>query len=308
MALKSEQAEEKTPAVDDNFDDAFAQFANPEVGAEKQDESGDEEKEAEAKDDADEAKSDEQAEEGSEDAGKETEAEAPEGDKSADDKTVEAGEDDKTDALIDRLGELLKTREPEEKKPEEKSQAQDELPALYNEEEQQFLSEYDKDWGDVVKGEALKRRAEYREIVQLVFSEVGKVLAPLQQTVETLATRTHLADIESTVPDYDELRDNVISWVEEQPAYLQSAYKQVIQAGTADEVIDLIERYREATGNSVKGKVKDTERKSVEPPEATKKAAESLAPVSTKRSVIPADENLEDFDTAFRKFASANKG
>jgi hypothetical protein len=135
-----------------------------------------------------------------------------------------------------------------------------------------------------------------------VFQQVGKQLEPIIQTIDTLATRAQYADITSVNPDYDDIRDGVTSWVEDQPAYLQTAYKQVMQSGTAEEVNDLLTRYRENTG--IKPKAGGTTRKkNAEPSETAKKAAKSMAPVSTKRSAVPQGDDPNDFDAAFKKFA-----
>jgi hypothetical protein len=65
-----------------------------------------------------------------------------------------------------------------------------------------------------------------------MFTEIGNVLNPLKQMVESLAGRTHVADIKQVVGDYtDEERDAVITWVNSQPDYLQTAYTSVIEEG-----------------------------------------------------------------------------
>jgi hypothetical protein len=101
------------------------------------------------------------------------------------------------------------------------------------------------------------------------------------------------------------LRDQVVAWTEKQPTYLQAAYKQVIQQGTVDEVKDLIARYRKETGvgaSTVTSAKKDTELS-----DSAKQAAASLAPVSTKRSVVAQQEDLSNFDAAFSKFTEMFK-
>ncbi len=72
-----------------------------------------------------------------------------------------------------------------------------------------------------------------------------------------------------------------------QPKYLQPAYQHVIENGTADEVIDLIGQWRTSTGAAVPAAVvaskSDTELST-----AAKKAAAALAPVTSKRTAVPA--------------------
>lgn len=208
------------------------------------------------------------------------------------------------DDVLARLSSLLKEA-PAKEEPAPQQQTE-QLPEIYSKEEQDFLKEYDEEWGDVAKGEALKRRAEYRELMQYMFSEVTKHVGPLAEMVTELATRTHLGDLQERVPDYNDLRDNVVTWVETQPAYLQAGMKQVMQQGTADEVADLIGRYRKDTGAAAPAAETGPEQKA-ELSDDAKKAAQALAPVSTKRSVIPQDDSLDDFDAAFAKFAGKPK-
>ena len=177
---------------------------------------------------------------------------------------------------------------------------------MYDEEEKKFLSTYDNDWADVSKGEALKRRAEYRSLVSFVFDQVAAQLRPVFETVDVLSTRTHLADLRGQVEDYDTIRDSVISWVDEQPTYLQVGMKGVIQSGSADEVTDLINRYRQATGAVIKP-ASQTPARSVELSSDAKKAAVALAPVNTKRSVVPAEDDTDDFDAAFKRWATSDR-
>jgi len=212
------------------------------------------------------------------------------------------------DDILARLGNLLKKEPAPAPAPAAAAPAEQpatDEPAIYTPEEQTFLAEYQKDWPEVSKAEALIRRAEYRAIVGYVFNEVQRALSPVMETVSTLATRTHLTDLTSTVPDYDTVRDKVIAWVEEQPKYLQPAYQHVITAGTTDEVADLIGRWRAATGAPANTPAPAAAPKKVtELPPATMKAAAALAPVGSKHTA-PASSGIDpsDFGAAFEAFA-----
>lgn len=212
------------------------------------------------------------------------------------------------DDILKGLEKLINREEPKpgEAKPGAEGPKVEEKP-LYDTDETAFLEQYDKDWGDVVKGEALKRRAEYKELLGYVFSEVAKFVGPVRELTDVLATRSHLADVEAAVPDYsDQLRDDVTKWVEAQPAYLQGAYNQVITQGTPEEVKDLVERYRTATGAKPAGGqgAPKPGGKDNELSEEAKKAAAALAPVVSNRSevVIPGDKS--NFDDAWKAAAA----
>lgn len=204
--------------------------------------------------------------------------------------------------LLNRLAEMLKQPATKAEEPKQAQPAQqDDEPPLYTQEEQTFLQEYEKEWPDIVKAERLIRRGEYRAMVGYVFQEVAKELKPLLETVQTLAERTHLTDLKNTVSDYDVVRDKVIDWVGTQPAYLQTAYKHVIEQGTIDEVTDLINRYRRESGAAPTPRPTTTRK--TELPPATKQAAAALAPVGSKRSAVPQALDPQNFDQAFAEFA-----
>jgi len=212
-------------------------------------------------------------------------------------KTPEPGIQD----VISRLDALKPTPEP----------AKPAAPApeapLYTADEETFLNKYVEDWPDVVKAEALIRRAEYKQLMNFVFAEVAKHLTPVMQTVDTLAERTQLSDLRSGVEDYDTIRDKVVDWVATQPAYLRSAYENVIQNGTTEEALDLISRYRSATGDTAKpapaAAEPMTRKKDTELPAATKQAVAALAPVSSKRSATIQTTDPQDYEAAFEEAA-----
>lgn len=207
-----------------------------------------------------------------------------------------------SEAILERLARLVQDTPPPPQPRQEPAQPSE--PAIYTKEEQELLSSYEKDWPEVAKAESLRRKAEYRELVNYVFSEVAKEIRPIVDMVQTVSQRTHLEDLKSTVNDYDDVRDKVIDWVGQQPAYLQIAYKHVIENGTVDEVADLVDRYKRETGAAARPAVAPAPRKTeTELPSATKQAAAALAPVSSKRSAVMQASDPEDFESAFAAFA-----
>jgi hypothetical protein len=319
-----------TVEAHEDFDAAFAQFSTPDDkkvedntaaaaatdGAEKEApaEGAEKEKPAEAAAAAEGAEKEVPAEGEAAAAAEGAEKEVPaEGEAAATAKAAEKEEPAKpavdSDDVLNRLAKIVSETKAAE--PEAKPQAEaaaDEAPALYSTEEQEFLAGYDKDWADVVRGEALKRRGEYRDMLQYIFTEVGKFVAPLRDTTTLLAERTHLSDIKSNVPDYsDNLRDQVVAWAKTQPEYLQAAYDQVIQQGTADEVRDLVERYRKETGQVAPAAAAAANSgKDNELSEPAKQAAAALAPVESKRSGVQQASDPSNFDDAWKQFATTS--
>lgn len=201
--------------------------------------------------------------------------------------------------LLRRFAEIARqTPQPQKEAPKQEVQPE---PELFTAEDKTFLTDYEKDWPDVVRGEALKRKAEYHQLVSYVFKEVADQLRPLMSTVNTLADRTQLNDLQSRVTDYNDVRDKVVEWVGKQPAYLQPAYNHVIKEGTVEEVEDLIARYRRDVVPAAPKQAATTP-KPAALSDATKQAAAALAPVQTKRSGVVQVSDPQDFDAAWAEF------
>lgn len=206
------------------------------------------------------------------------------------------------DELLNRFARIVKEKAPAADEAHQVPSDQQQQP-YYTDDEAKFLQDYEKDWPDVAKAEALRRRAEYRDLVGYVFQEVAKEIMPMMDMVRTVSERTHLSDLQSSVSDYDVVRDKVIEWANAQPPYLRAAYNHVIQQGTVDEVVDLIDRYKQATGSVQRTAAPASRKMETELPTATKQAAAALAPVSSKRSAVIAGQDPNDFESAFASFA-----
>lgn len=188
---------------------------------------------------------------------------------------------------------------------------------IYTPDEAAVLTEYEKNWPDVARAESLKRRAEYSDMFKYIFSEVHNFTKPLFDQVQAMGNSLHTGELKTLVPDYTpDLEVQVGSWVDTQPAYLQAAYRQVMQSGTSDEVADLIGRYKAQTGvapapqapaapAAPAAPVKPPVVPKTELSSAAIQAAASLAPVGGERTQVPQGEDPQDFLTAFAKYAAA---
>lgn len=210
--------------------------------------------------------------------------------------------------ILSRFADLVKNSPPQQAAPppppqQTQPQAQ-EQPQYYSPEDIEILKKYEEEWPDVAKAEALRRSAEYKQLVGYVFQEVAKEFSPLVEQLQSLATRTHLTDLQSTVPDYADVREKVIDWAQNQPPYLRAAYNHVIQQGTVDEVSDLIARFRTETQAVTPAPSQPRRAKTPDLPPATKQAVAALAPVSSKRSAVVQGIDAADFDSAFESFAN----
>ncbi len=186
---------------------------------------------------------------------------------------------------------------------------QEPLTLQYTDEEKEILSKYDTDWPDVSRAETIKRAAEYKVLAKYLLGEVAAAVMPKLQLLDAVVQHVQLASLESQVPDYNDVQDKVIDWVAKQPPVLRKAYEDVIDHGTSDDVVFLINAWRTAEGAApaaTKTPAPTKKKADTELPAATKQAIADLAPVSTKRSAAQAPVvDAEDFDSAFKTFASA---
>ena len=214
------------------------------------------------------------------------------------------------EAFAQTIAEGLKRGLPQPQ-PQDTRVVQPEPASSFTPEDTEFLTNYIKEFPDIARAEALLRQNDLRTAVGYVFSEVTKALQPHVEKLQVMAERLQLGDIQQLVPDYAMTREKVIEWAMKQPAYLQPSYKYVIERGTADEVADLIQRYRAATGATAPALTPTVDvvspKKEDDLPAAAKKAVAALAPVASKRSVAVAVEPT-DFDSAFTAFANRETG
>jgi hypothetical protein len=138
---------------------------------------------------------------------------------------------------------------------------------------------------------------------------VAKVLGPKLKLLDALADNMQFDSIEKRVPDYTTVQDKVAAWVDKQPGYLKSAFTGVMQGGTADEITDLINRFKTETGYVAPAAQGQQQTQNpplvVTPPAlspAAKQAAARLAPVSGKRTGSVQTEP-STFEDGFDHFA-----
>ena len=186
-------------------------------------------------------------------------------------------------------------------------------PPLFNTEEATQLQTFYTEWPDVAQATETMIRGMMAQTARRMYQDMAASLAPYLQTIDTLADRSQLSELQTHVTDYDTVATQLTSWAAQQPAYLRSAYEHVIKAGTAAEVVDLINRYKQDTQSPAQrgqAPVAPAAAASVQSPTpapvspALAAAAARLAPVSTKRTNVVAPP--ADFDTAFAEFARAS--
>lgn len=213
------------------------------------------------------------------------------------------------EARFKELEAKVNVPQPEAKQPQEPEKPPVDAPPVYSKDEQEFLTQYDKDWPDIVRGEALKRRHEYQQIVAHVFNEIQRVWGPLvqqgAQAAETVADTTTLAAIREAHSDYnDAMYDAVIEYANGLTGMAKRVALATIEDGEVGDVIDLIADYKRAKGldkpKVVAGSGAPAPAATVtELPAAAKKAAKALGVVDSKRTATTTATDPNDFDSAW---------
>jgi len=215
---------------------------------------------------------------------------------------------DPTDKLAQAI-ERLAARQPAPA-PTQQQQQQQAEPPEYTAEEQAVIQAYHEQFPEIARAEQLQRRSEYKQVVNYIFQQIQPALAQVAQQVAQVSTRTHMEDIYTLVPDYDEVREPTIKWVEKQPDYLRAAFDQVVRGGNIQQVADLISRYKSDPTSGYKAPTPTPDTGVATAPAAQQSArveaaAKKLAPVAAKRSNV-ATEGISpnDFDKAFESFSA----
>ena len=209
------------------------------------------------------------------------------------------------DEVLRRFTDAMQRVAPQPQQTQQTQQAPQ--PQLFDQDEMKFLNQYITDWPDIARAQQLQSRALRADITAQVYREFAEVVGPKLQLIDALAERAQLSELRRAVPDYPVVRDKVVAWVEEQPPYLRAAFNHVIQQGTEEEVVDLIDRYKQATGTvqaTAAPAPAPVPAPATELSPAAKQAAARLAPVGSKRTATAAPASPETFDDAFAMFAA----
>jgi hypothetical protein len=224
------------------------------------------------------------------------------------------------------LGELEEAKKPKpaEKKEataEEKAAAEKFIDSLTDEQKQE-LESYQAEFDVVSRMEGLQRTVALNTLRKEIEGWKTEILGRIAKTEETLTPITskvaedekeahflairqgYVAEDGTKVnghPDYQTYVDNgaVEEWIRTFPVYLQASFKKVLAKGTAEEVIDLFTRFKEA--NNIPN-ISSTEDHATVIQLSEKKAQRkaALAAVNGRRGAVNLTQaDTEDFDGAW---------
>lgn len=184
---------------------------------------------------------------------------------------------------------------------------------VYSAEEKAQLADLQKEWPDIDKMLDLKARQLQFDTLTLAFREINRIYAPVAAYVDQTQTSDHAAAIYEGHADYDQIYAPMQKWIDEQPGYMKTAYQTVAKEGTAAEVIDMIDRFKTATGWKTPATPASAPAPAAQPVSraagvtelsaAAKKAAGSMRPVTAQQTAQPQGSDPNDFDAAWAEAA-----
>ena len=207
------------------------------------------------------------------------------------------------------LAQVEEAKKPAEKKEEKKEATEEEL----TDEQKEALEEYERDFDVVSKMEGKKREkelAKLRKEFQSKMDEIAAQLAPIKGVTEFVATtqkekeiqseEAHFRAIDDAHPGWEQYRDDgsVLKWIESKPKYLQKAFLETYQKGTAEDIVNLLQDFK--TENNIQPSEKPGNVVNLNEKKEEKRKALSAVDTS-RRAVNPSMKVADDFEGAFEE-------
>jgi hypothetical protein len=140
---------------------------------------------------------------------------------------------------------------------------------------------------------------------------IDKLTPYLNATVKQIE-KEHASSVRERHQDFDDLKNNedVEVWIKEQPTYLQKAMMETYKKGEAEEVIDLLNRYKKDRGlvKQAEKKVEEEDPAKANQKKKVKEKIDNLSVVKSKDRPVHLQQEVtdqEDFEGTFDKIASS---
>ena len=134
-----------------------------------------------------------------------------------------------------------------------------------------------------------------------VLAQVQQRLAPIEQVTAQSQEALYWSTIQASHPDFREAAAAIPEWIERQPKLVQPALRAAYDRGTAEQVIELLDTYKQAIGTTGAAPAQPASSAAQVPPKAVPKAAldATLAPPTAQRSKMAASRDPNDAEAAF---------
>ena len=182
---------------------------------------------------------------------------------------------------------------------------------LAAQEDEKHMAAFAKDWPDQAKAMEILQKGTLRDVEKVL----GDILKPLfekipgleKQLGEVTAERAWTSVLQEHPDAYKLVNSGTVdAWIGTLPNYLQKAMNDTLDNGSPEDMIDLMNDFKEAIGRTKVAKTEEEIEK--EKTEKDKKAGgnkerlQSMSAVKTARSTIDKGSDPNDFDSAFEEF------
>lgn len=178
--------------------------------------------------------------------------------------------------------------------PKQATQAPQPQPAAASDDDdEQLLQELDEQLPTVAKA-VRKLIAKERQAIE---QDVMGRIAPIERTAQESARERHFNTIRSAHQDFDVVvtSPDLAAWVDEQPPYLAASYRAVMERGTAEDVVDLLARFKKESGYAPA----PAPQSNPAPKARTDALRSAAAPRLRSHAAIPSRVDRNDFDAAW---------
>ena len=179
------------------------------------------------------------------------------------------------------------------------------------EDKKAVVQKYKEEWGEVHEAEEVIRNAQLQLVQDKLYSDLRSALAPVFETTQKLQVNAHLDSIRQAHPDLDTIKPELNEWINQQPEFVRPAYQQVAQKGSAAQVVELVNQFKQSTGktsavpevpaSSARQQPQQRKPAQKQPPAAAKKALAAAPSPSTAE--VPGSARSDDFDAAWEEAA-----
>jgi hypothetical protein len=164
-----------------------------------------------------------------------------------------------------------------------------------------FLEEFPELAAPIQKMIEKVTRQHGKKVADDITSNVDRRLAPIAQTVQETTVAKHVSTIRAAHNDFEALvqGEDLQTWINEQPKYMQPALRDVYERGYAEDVVDMLTQYKDSRG--LTSQVADHKANSPTPQPIVKK--QPTAAVKSRHSTPPTTPRgqiaEDDFDGAW---------
>ena len=122
--------------------------------------------------------------------------------------------------------------------------------ALPNTDDDLILEEFVEEFPSLEKPMKLLATKIAREMVDEQMQKINPALTQVQETVESNAVNEHLGKITQAHSDWRQIHKSgaLSTWISKQPNFMQAGLNQVVQEGSAEDIIELFTTYKKSIG------------------------------------------------------------